>query len=57
MTIEYVHASQVFDDDNAGFVYGINYIDDDNEIAECEWFKTELERDREATNTGYAIIE
>lgn len=54
--IEYVHASQVFDDDNHGYVYGINYIDDDNEITDCQWFKTELERDREATNTGFEII-
>lgn len=56
MTIEYVHASQVFDDDNAGFVYGINYIDDD-EIVDCEWFRTEWERDREAQNTGYEVVE
>lgn len=56
MKIEYVHASQVFDDDNEGYVYGINLIDDDNEIMDCQWFKTELERDREATNTGYEVI-
>ena len=26
-------------DDNKGFIYGINYIDND-EVIECEWFKT-----------------
>lgn len=43
---EFVHASQVFDDDNGGLVYGINWIDKDGEIIDCEWFKTEKERKR-----------
>jgi len=30
--------------DNKGFVYGINYIDK-GDIVDCEWFKTEQERD------------
>jgi hypothetical protein len=33
-------------DDNDGFVYGINYIDND-EIIECKWFKTKQERNKE----------
>ena len=33
-------------DDNNGFVYGINYIDDD-QIIECEWFKTKQERKKQ----------
>lgn len=45
MTYEYVDASQVFDDNNNGLVYGVNYIDDSNEIADCEWFATEAERE------------
>ena len=32
-------------DDNNGFIYGINYIDN-NEIIECEWFKTKKERNK-----------
>ena len=32
-------------DDNKGFIYGINYIDND-EIIECEWFKTKQERNK-----------
>ena len=33
-------------DDNKGFVYGINYIDDD-QIIECEWFKTKQKRNKQ----------
>ena len=33
-------------DDNKGFIYGINYIDDD-QIIECEWFKTKQERNKQ----------
>ena len=54
--IEYVHASEVFDDDNDGYVYGINYIDENNEIIEDEWYKTEWERDIAASSSGYKII-
>jgi hypothetical protein len=33
-------------DDNKGLeIYGINYIDND-EIIECEWFKTKQERNK-----------
>ena len=32
-------------DDNKGFIYGINYIDND-EIIECMWFKTKQERNK-----------
>lgn len=56
MHIEYIHASQVFDDNNNGYEYGINYIDNDNEIADCEWYRTEEERDREAATTSYESI-
>ena len=33
-------------DDNKGFIYGINYIDND-EVIECKWFKTKQERNKE----------
>lgn len=32
-------------DDNKGFIFGINYIDND-EIIECRWFKTKQERNK-----------
>lgn len=32
-------------DNNKGFIYGINYIDND-EVIECEWFKTKKERNK-----------
>ena len=34
------------DKDNKGFIYGINYIDND-EIIECKWFKTKQERNKQ----------
>ena len=33
-------------DNNKGFIYGINYIDND-EIIECKWFKTKQERNKQ----------
>ena len=35
-------------DDNGGYIYGVNYLDFENEgdILDCEWFKTEEERER-----------
>lgn len=41
---EYVHASQVFDDNNDGFVFGVNWLDKEGDILDCSWFKTEKER-------------
>jgi hypothetical protein len=34
---ELVHASECFDDDNNGLIYGIHWIYD-NEVIECNWF-------------------
>lgn len=33
---------------NDGYIYGINYLDFQNEgdILDCEWFKTEEEREK-----------
>jgi hypothetical protein len=36
-------------DNNDGFIYGINYIDND-EVIECEWFKTKQERNKKMEN-------
>jgi hypothetical protein len=46
MFIIKVNAQNVFGDDNDGFIYGLEYYDDevDNFPIECEWFKTEKER-------------
>lgn len=41
---ELVHASQVFEDNNNGLVYGINWLDDNYNVIDCEWFKSESER-------------
>jgi hypothetical protein len=42
---EFVYASQVFDDDNKGFVFGVNWLDEEGYIVDCEWFQTEEERE------------
>ena len=33
-------------DNNFGYIWGINYIDND-EVIECEWFKTRQERNKQ----------
>lgn len=33
-------------DNNKGFVYGINYLDDNGEIIDVTWFTTEEERNK-----------
>lgn len=58
IAIEYINASDVLDDDNQGYIYGINYIDlTDDEIIEEEWFKTEFERDKTANASGYPFVD
>lgn len=47
---ELVLASETFDDDNNGLEYGINWLDDDGEILDCEWYKTEEERQNAINN-------
>lgn len=47
MDYELVLASDVFNDDNDGYEYGINWIDEDEGfVIDCEWFKTEEERNK-----------
>jgi hypothetical protein len=42
---ELVDAKDVFDDNNNGYIFGINWLYWENgEIADCQWFKTEEER-------------
>lgn len=41
-----VHASDVLDDNNNGLVWGIEWLDG-NEVIECEWFATEMQRENE----------
>jgi hypothetical protein len=41
---ELVLASETFDDDNDGYEFGINWLDEAGYVLDCEWFKTEEER-------------
>jgi len=34
-------------DNNNGFVYGIEHQDENGNVIDIEWFKTETERDKE----------
>ena len=43
-------------DNNKGFIYGINYIDND-EIIECKWFKTKQERNKKIESEDQIYIE
>lgn len=54
MDYELIDANDVFDDNNDGFIYGINWLDDNGEnIVDCEWFRTEEER-QEVIDKWYA---
>jgi hypothetical protein len=48
---ELVLASETFDDDNNGFEYGINWLDEAGYVLDCEWFKTEEERQGKLNET------
>jgi len=37
---------KTYGDDNNGLIWGIDYIDDDDQVIECEWFKTKQERNK-----------
>ena len=38
------------DDNNNGFIYGIEYQDENENVIDIEWFKTEKERDKEISS-------
>jgi hypothetical protein len=38
--MRYELLEDLFDDDNNGLIYGINWLDEDDNVVECEWFKT-----------------
>lgn len=37
-------------DNNNGFIYGIEYQDQNGNVIDVEWFNSEKERDREVNN-------
>ena len=49
-----VKAEDIFlaGDDNDGLIYGIEWLDDNNEVCELEWFETEVERFNEVYDTN-----
>lgn len=58
IVINFINASDVFEDNNQGYIYGIDYIDvSSGDIIEEEWYKTEFERDNSANASGYQFIE
>jgi len=44
MEINKVNACDVFDDDNDGLIYGVEWDCGDNDF-DCMWFKTKKEQD------------
>ena len=55
MDYELVDANECFDDNNDGLTYGINWLDEDGNVMDCEWFATEGER-QEAIDRWYADL-
>ena len=40
-----VNITDVYDDDNNGYIYGLQWDDEFDNTIDCQWFKTEQERD------------
>ena len=53
---ELVLASETFDDDNNGYEFGINWLDEFGYVLDCEWFKTEEERQANLHRTNFNIV-
>ncbi|MGD2072741.1 MAG: hypothetical protein PVG65_04560 [Candidatus Thorarchaeota archaeon] len=53
---ELVNAEDCFDDDNEGLIYGIHWLDEDRNVLDCEWFKTEEEREKNLIKTAFHTI-
>lgn len=49
---ELVQAEDVFDDDNDGLSFGINWLDEDGFVIDCEWFES-IEERQEAIDRAY----
>ena len=56
MNYELVSAKDELGDNNKGYIYGINWFDDNGMVCEVEWFKTKVERRRELIRTKYALL-
>lgn len=44
ITFENVEAEDVFESDNNGFKHGLYWFNENNEIIDCQWFKSTKER-------------
>jgi len=55
MKVELVNARDVFKDDNNGFIFGLQEVDEDA-VGYTEWFRTELERDKVVKDNMLEVI-
>lgn len=51
-----VNAHDELDDDNDGFIYGIYWLDEYENVLDCEWFKTKEERQKVLIKTAFHVI-
>ena len=42
-------------DNNNGFIYGIEHQDENENVIDIEWFKSEIERDKKVKNNDWQI--
>ncbi len=45
--VEPEEARELFGDENEGLLFGINWMDEDNNIVDCSWFASDSERQEE----------
>tara|TARA_Y100000310_G_C20326451_1_gene643219 strand:- start:521 stop:691 length:171 start_codon:yes stop_codon:yes gene_type:complete len=55
MKVFKVNASDVFDDNNDGLIYGVEW-DIGNEEFHCEWFKTKREQEKAFRKLNEEVI-
>lgn len=51
-----VNGADVFEDNNDGYMYGVEWYDDNDNFLDIQWFKTEQERDTFFDNLGKKAI-
>ena len=56
MKVELINSWDIFGDNNDGFIYGIQEINENGMGDYCEWFKTKEERKKVCSGIGIEVI-
>jgi len=58
MKVEKVNARDIFDDDNDGYIFGLQEVEDfkGNAVGYIEWFKTEKARNKAIKLNKFKVV-